>query len=685
MADKKATIIVEAQDRASGVFEKIGNKTREFSNTLKSAAFVGAATVLSGIAAVGMTLAGAFVRLSTKAMEAEAQTKKLNSALVQTGLYTAEAMKSAEDYATALSKVTVYDDDAIKGAESLLIRMARLKGEGLEKATQAAADFAAVAGIDLNQAAMLLGKTIGGNTNLLKRYGLEVEGAKGSNERLQSVLESVNLKMGGEAKSAAETTTGSLKQMKNEIDNLEEAIGLRLLPIYKEFLDLIKSGAEITANFIGDDKGKTKQYYQDIINQAKLSIEKREKFIADHYKVAMRVDKDFIEKQKIIILKAETELSKIKTDENKKILTSKRQQKVQEAAIEEDAKEEQKKKDKEKTEEKKKQLEEINKIERERQQKAIKDEELYLAKIKASREVSLWEEIERNKKLITNAKLTGDRKEEIEKRIAGLQEQLRKKTIEAEIEKERIILEEYQKAMLARINLAEEVISEYMRKQESKTDEENAINEEQSKAMEANQEKINQVISAQKDKEIEDNKQKLEQIDEATSQHYENIAEEQKSGREQLWQNLLDLEKSGIGTLADMGKAFAVFDIAMKTQQAIMNAYAQLGPIFGSAAAVALALKGADAANQVTGNTIKFAEGGSFVTDKPTNIPMSNGRMATVGEAGPERVDVTPIRDSNRRSRRNQSQATQINLQVDKRTFAKVMYDINQKKERGIY
>ena len=55
-------------------------------------------------------------------------------------------------------------------------------------------DFAQGATMGLAEASKLVAKTLGSSTNALSRYGVEVNGAVGSNERLESTLGSLNSK-----------------------------------------------------------------------------------------------------------------------------------------------------------------------------------------------------------------------------------------------------------------------------------------------------------------------------------------------------------------------------------------------------------------------------------------------------------------------------------------------------------
>ena len=69
-------------------------------------------------------------------------------------------------------------------------------------------------GLDLKGAGDLVAKTIGSSTNAMSRYGIEVTGAVGSTERLETLTNNVANLFGGQALAQSKTMTGSIEQMK---------------------------------------------------------------------------------------------------------------------------------------------------------------------------------------------------------------------------------------------------------------------------------------------------------------------------------------------------------------------------------------------------------------------------------------------------------------------------------------
>jgi hypothetical protein len=131
------------------------------------------------------------------------------------------------DQATALQKVTTFGDEAIIQAQALIGAFTKSE-EVTIKATKATLDFAAGAGINLRDAANLVSKTLGSTTNALSRYGIQVEGAVGSTERLESLTKNMATIFGGQATAQAETFSGKIQQMRNAFGDLFEEIGFVL-------------------------------------------------------------------------------------------------------------------------------------------------------------------------------------------------------------------------------------------------------------------------------------------------------------------------------------------------------------------------------------------------------------------------------------------------------------------------
>jgi len=235
MADKNYRIKIATQGaKKSG--RAIGGVDKRLKGLAKSAglaaaAFFGARALLSGFKEA--------VRLAGIQEQAE---KRLAVALGGTS-------QALLKQASALQQVTTFGDEAIIGVQASLAAFIKNEDQ-IKLATEATLDMAVAMGMDLKAAGDLVAKTLGSSTNAMSRYGIEVEGAVGSTERLESLTNNVAKLFGGQAKAQAETMAGSLEQMGNAIGDAAEAFGEVLSPVVITFAKGIKFAAEAVGGFI---------------------------------------------------------------------------------------------------------------------------------------------------------------------------------------------------------------------------------------------------------------------------------------------------------------------------------------------------------------------------------------------------------------------------------------------------
>jgi len=133
------------------------------------------------------------------------------------------------EFASAQQQVTVFGDEETITAMSLLGAYTDNE-EQIKKLTKASMDLASAKGMDLKTATDLVAKSVFSSTNALSRYGITIEGAEGSTERLESAVGSLGRLYGGQATEQANTMSGALEQSKNAIGDTAEAIGALLSP-----------------------------------------------------------------------------------------------------------------------------------------------------------------------------------------------------------------------------------------------------------------------------------------------------------------------------------------------------------------------------------------------------------------------------------------------------------------------
>ena len=168
--------------------------------------------------------------------------KKLESALGKTS----HALLSQ---ARALQQVSMFGDEVIIEAQALIGSFVK-EEDAIKAATKATLDLAAAKGMELTVAADLVSKTLGSSTNALSRYGIEVTGAVGSTERLESLTGNLAKVFGGQATQQAQTLTGKLEQMKNAMGDTAEDLGELMAPALGKVAGFLKTAAENVSGFI---------------------------------------------------------------------------------------------------------------------------------------------------------------------------------------------------------------------------------------------------------------------------------------------------------------------------------------------------------------------------------------------------------------------------------------------------
>ena len=137
--------------------------------------------------------------------------------------------------AKELQKSTLFGDEQTIAAQSMLAMMG-LTEEEIIKLIPLIQDFAAAKGMDLVTASDLVAKSMGSSTNALSRYGIEITGAVGSSERLDTAVSQLTDKFGGQAEAMSLVGAGPLIQMKNQLGDLTEQLGERLMPFIIKFV-----------------------------------------------------------------------------------------------------------------------------------------------------------------------------------------------------------------------------------------------------------------------------------------------------------------------------------------------------------------------------------------------------------------------------------------------------------------
>jgi hypothetical protein len=152
-------------------------------------------------------------------------------------------------YAASQQLVTTFGDEVTLRAAAQFAQFTKNEDQ-IKQLISVTQDYAAAQGVDLVSAAALVAKSFGSSTNAMSRYGVEVEGAAGSSERLNSLLGNMSEKFGGQATAAAETFAGQMQQTENAIGDAGEALGVLLIPAVQKIAEDIQLAAEWWSEFL---------------------------------------------------------------------------------------------------------------------------------------------------------------------------------------------------------------------------------------------------------------------------------------------------------------------------------------------------------------------------------------------------------------------------------------------------
>jgi hypothetical protein len=214
-------VLLDAQQtvqRTGGVFSTLRDNITPLNQGIEllKNAFSGLVSIASGIA-------GAFAAPINAATAQDQALSGLEATLTSTNQLTAEYVGSLNELADAEALVKNVQDDVVLGAERTLIAFGAQRDQ-LPKLVDAVIDLSTKTG-DVGGAAFIVGKALQGETGTLARYGIFVDEAASKSEKLDSALEQIQARFGGQAAAAAATFGGRLGIVGIAIGQVQERLG----------------------------------------------------------------------------------------------------------------------------------------------------------------------------------------------------------------------------------------------------------------------------------------------------------------------------------------------------------------------------------------------------------------------------------------------------------------------------
>ena len=231
----------QVDDKIKDTQKNTGGLQNQFKKLLPA---LGVAAIVAGFKKIAQA------SLQAADVQAKAEQKLLVAANGRIGVQQ-KLIKQAQD----LQKVTTFGDEQTIEAQARLLPLLNGNADAVQQLIPLIQDLSVFTGMDLSSAADLVGKSVGSSTNALARYGIQIEGAVGSSERLESAIKSLNDRAGGQAASAAKVGLGGWVQFKNIIGDFMEEIGFLLLDGLQPLFEVLKSGASVLVTFMAQLRG----------------------------------------------------------------------------------------------------------------------------------------------------------------------------------------------------------------------------------------------------------------------------------------------------------------------------------------------------------------------------------------------------------------------------------------------
>lgn len=198
---------------------KVESRLTKFSTATKAA--------LAGAAVGGAALLVKGLSDSIHAAaDAEKSQARLQTQLRASGIAYRDHAREIENTIQKTSRLAGLDDEDLQDAFTNIVRASGNVSQSL-KLTGLAADIARAKHIDVAKAGQLLGRVVDGNVNALGRYGVSV--TKGAS--VTQALGQIQAKFSGQAAAYGRTSAGAQDRFRVATENLQEAIGKKLLPV----------------------------------------------------------------------------------------------------------------------------------------------------------------------------------------------------------------------------------------------------------------------------------------------------------------------------------------------------------------------------------------------------------------------------------------------------------------------
>lgn len=239
----EVTVVPNAKAFGTALQAQVGTQLQ--ATGAKLSAGLTAATL--GFAAAGAA-AIAFGKASVEAFEDnQLAVAQLQHALENAPQIINKSTAAYEQQADALQKLTGFQDEEILRADVILTRFGAT-AEQIRKLNPLVLDYARATGTDATQAAQNIGRALIGNSRALKTIGIAFTATGDRAADLTNLMGLLDEKVGGAAQAFGETFAGQQAKLAAAFDELKEAIGAGIVPVLNALVPVLTKVVEaITA------------------------------------------------------------------------------------------------------------------------------------------------------------------------------------------------------------------------------------------------------------------------------------------------------------------------------------------------------------------------------------------------------------------------------------------------------
>lgn len=235
-------IVVRVVDQATAGIRTVTTQVNALGERVKAAmggmsALAKNALTFLGVGTAVYAAGAAFRKMVTAIEENETAVAQLEAGIRSTGGVAGYTVEQLQDMAAHFQDITAYGDEAINQMQSVLLTFTKIRGEQFEQATMAVANLAARLKVDLQAAALQVGKALNDpvlGVSMLSRAGIQftatqkqmIKSLVDTNQMVEAqkiVLAELETQFGGSAEAARNTFSGALAAVRNRFGDLFEA------------------------------------------------------------------------------------------------------------------------------------------------------------------------------------------------------------------------------------------------------------------------------------------------------------------------------------------------------------------------------------------------------------------------------------------------------------------------------